>query len=144
SLERRQTMRVAIIQDHQGSCFVFCTPGRIVGPKSNRTIDSELKTLLRNLEFLFRRRAARQNTNQRRVGARLLAGIFFMHFQINCAGRPGLDSPGMAMNNTSEMGGSSCDREAWLRIFKQPGRNAMLPLGDLFYETLTQRVGREG
>jgi len=52
-----------------------------------------------------------------------------------------LDPLGAVMNDASEMSSASCDREARLRVLKDPGLSAALPSSDLFLQTLTQRLG---
>ena len=74
---------------------------------------------------------------------RSVGGLSFVDFQIKCTRRARFDPLSVAMNDPSEMSGSSCDGETRLKILKNPRLGAVLPSGDLFLQALAQRLGRE-
>src|SRR5260221_11252248 len=134
-------MKVGLVPCHQRAGLVLVASGRVIRLKPDWTVHSEFEPKFSNPKLFFGSRAPGQNTHQ--DGSDLFVRQSLMDFQIDCAGRTGLDPPRAVMHDAPEASGSPRNCETWLRIVKDPRRGASLPLRDLLLQPGAQRFGCE-
>src|SRR5258708_3551582 len=134
-------MKVGLVPCHQRAGLVVVASGRVIRLKPDWTVHGDFEPELSNPKLFFGSRAPGQNTYQ--GGSVLFLRRSLMDFQIDCAGRTGLDPPRSVMHDAPKASGSSCNRETWLRVVKYSRCGASLPLHDLLLQPGAQRLGSE-